>query len=53
MQDAGILTGCITCNPGQPGGDRCDHPIVAVVGPEFVTGSTRMKSGTAQKLCST
>ena len=46
----GLLTGCITCNPGSPVTQVCDHPIVAVVGPEFVTGSTRMKSGTAQKL---
>lgn len=46
----GILTGCITCNPDSPVTQVCEHPIVAVVGPEFVTGSTRMKSGTAQKL---
>ncbi len=46
----GILTGCITCNPDSPVTKACEHPIVAVVGPEFVTGSTRMKSGTAQKL---
>ena len=46
----GILTACITCNPESPVTQVCDHPIVAVVGPEFVTGSTRMKSGTAQKL---
>jgi N-acetylmuramic acid 6-phosphate etherase len=46
----GILTGSITCNPGSPITKESDHPIVAVVGPEFVTGSTRMKSGTAQKL---
>lgn len=46
----GILTGCITCNPDSPVTTVCEHPIVAVVGPEFVTGSTRMKSGTAQKL---
>lgn len=47
---AGITTGCITCNPGAPLIAEADYPIVAVVGPEFVTGSTRMKSGTAQKL---
>lgn len=47
---AGLLTGCITCNPESPVTLVCDHPIVAIVGPEFVTGSTRMKSGTAQKL---
>ena len=46
----GILTGAITCNPGSPVTTVCDHPVVVVVGPEFVTGSTRMKSGTAQKL---
>ena len=47
---AGLLTGCVTCNPGAPVTEVCAHPIVAVVGPEVVTGSTRMKSGTAQKL---
>lgn len=47
---AGILTGGITCNPGSPVALTAKHPIVIVVGPEFVTGSTRMKSGTAQKL---
>lgn len=46
----GIVTACITCNPGSPITRACDHPIVVEVGPEFVTGSTRMKSGTAQKL---
>jgi N-acetylmuramic acid 6-phosphate etherase len=46
----GIVTACITCNPGAPLLEEADFPIVAVVGPEFVTGSTRMKSGTAQKL---
>ncbi len=46
----GILTSCITCNPGAAIADVVDIPIIAVVGPEFVTGSTRMKSGTAQKL---
>ena len=46
----GCVTGCITCNPGSPVTKQADFPIVAVVGPEFVTGSTRMKSGTAQKL---
>ncbi|MBL7957456.1 MAG: N-acetylmuramic acid 6-phosphate etherase [Flavobacteriales bacterium] len=48
--DAGALTGCITCNPGSPVTRVAKHAIVAVVGPEYVTGSTRMKSGTAQKL---
>jgi N-acetylmuramic acid 6-phosphate etherase len=46
----GILTACITCNNDAPVIALADHPIVCVVGPEFVTGSTRMKSGTAQKL---
>jgi N-acetylmuramic acid 6-phosphate etherase len=49
-KEQGILTGGITCNPGSPLALLPDHPIVVVVGPEFVTGSTRMKSGTAQKL---
>jgi N-acetylmuramic acid 6-phosphate etherase len=47
---AGILTGGITCNPGSALVTTALHPVVVVVGPEFVTGSTRMKSGTAQKL---
>lgn len=46
----GILTACVTCNPNSPLAAEVDIPIEAVVGPEFVTGSTRMKSGTAQKL---
>ena len=46
----GILTACITCNPGSAVAEVAQHPIVVVVGPEFITGSTRMKSGTAQKL---
>jgi N-acetylmuramic acid 6-phosphate etherase len=45
-----VLTGCITCNPNSPLAQTATYPIVAVVGPEFITGSTRMKSGTAQKL---
>lgn len=49
-RERGITTGCITCNPGAPVLAEADFPIVAVVGPEFVTGSTRMKAGTAQKL---
>lgn len=49
-REKGIITGCITCNPQAPIIEQSDYPIVAVVGPEFVTGSTRMKSGTAQKL---
>lgn len=46
----GLLTGCITCNPNSPLAAEVEIPIEVVVGPEFVTGSTRMKSGTAQKL---
>ncbi|MGC4082266.1 MAG: N-acetylmuramic acid 6-phosphate etherase [Vicinamibacterales bacterium] len=46
----GIITACIVCNPGSPIEAESDYPIVCLVGPEFVTGSTRMKSGTAQKL---
>lgn len=46
----GVLTGCITCNPKSPLAEVAEFPITPVVGPEFVTGSTRMKSGTAQKL---
>ncbi len=45
-----ILTGCICCNPGSPIGKLANFPIEIVVGPEFITGSTRLKSGTAQKL---
>jgi N-acetylmuramic acid 6-phosphate etherase len=48
--EIGILTACITCNPDTELERSCDIPIVAVTGPEFVTGSTRMKAGTAQKL---
>ncbi|MAW65729.1 MAG: N-acetylmuramic acid 6-phosphate etherase [Flavobacteriales bacterium] len=46
----GISTGCITCNEESPLAKNAQMPIVALVGPEFVTGSTRMKAGTAQKL---
>lgn len=45
-----INTGCITCNSGSPLAQAAKFPIEAIVGPEFVTGSTRMKAGTAQKL---
>lgn len=45
-----IITGCITCNEGSTLAKVSKFPIECVVGPEFVTGSTRMKSGTAQKL---
>ena len=46
----GVATGCITCNEGSPLALTAKYPVVVVVGPEFVTGSTRMKAGTAQKL---
>ena len=46
----GITTGSISCNPNAPVSHAADFPVEVVVGPEFVTGSTRMKSGTAQKL---
>jgi len=46
----GISTGCITCNVGSPLAHTAQFPIEVVVGPEFVTGSSRMKAGTAQKL---
>ena len=46
----GILTGCITNNPGSPLAFAADFPVEVEVGPEFITGSTRMKSGTSQKL---
>lgn len=46
----GITTGCIVCNAGSAVAAEADFPVEVVVGPEFVTGSTRMKSGTAQKL---
>ncbi len=45
-----IVTGCITCNAGSPLGKTAKFPIEVVVGPEFVTGSSRMKAGTAQKM---
>ena len=49
-RENGLLTGCITCNPDSPLARISEYPIEAVVGPEFVTGSTRLKAGTAQKL---
>ncbi len=53
VQDAkkqGLLTACITNNPNSKLAEAVDIPLEALVGPEFITGSTRMKSGTAQKL---
>ena len=46
----GMITGCITCNLETELAAAAEYPIEVIVGPEFVTGSTRMKSGTAQKL---
>ena len=46
----GLFTSCITCNEGTDLAKSVDIPLEAIVGPEFVTGSTRMKAGTAQKL---
>ncbi|NNC70470.1 MAG: N-acetylmuramic acid 6-phosphate etherase [Flavobacteriaceae bacterium] len=48
--ERGIVTGCITCNDKSPLAVTAKFPVVVVVGPEFVTGSSRMKAGTAQKL---
>ncbi len=45
-----IVTGSIACNPDSPISGEVDFPVEVIVGPEFVTGSTRMKSGTAQKM---
>jgi len=45
-----ITTACIVCNPGSPMASYSDFAVELIVGPEFVTGSTRMKSGTAQKM---
>lgn len=49
-REHGCLTGCITSNPGTPMAEACEYPIEMIVGPEFVTGSSRMKSGTGQKM---
>jgi len=49
-KEAGIVTGCITCNTGSVLAAETDFPIEVIVGPEFVSGSTRMKGGTAQKM---
>lgn len=46
----GLLTGCIACNANSPLAAEVDFPLEVIVGPEFVTGSTRMKAGTAQKM---
>ena len=49
-KENGLLTGCITSNPDTPLAKAADCPVETFVGPEFVTGSSRMKSGTAQKM---
>ncbi|MCI6278917.1 MAG: N-acetylmuramic acid 6-phosphate etherase [Bacteroidales bacterium] len=49
-REAGLVTGGITSNPHSPVATEAEYPIVTVVGPEYVTGSSRMKSGTAQKM---
>ncbi|WP_321295508.1 N-acetylmuramic acid 6-phosphate etherase [Marinifilum fragile] len=49
-KENGLLTACITCNPDAPVSKEAEIVIEAVVGPEFVTGSTRLKAGTAQKM---
>lgn len=49
-RNAGLLTGCITNNEKTKLAEEADHPIEVLVGPEVLTGSTRMKSGTSQKL---
>lgn len=49
-REEGLITGCITCNASSPLSKEVKFPVEAIVGPEFVTGSTRMKAGTAQKL---
>ena len=49
-REARITTGCVTCNPEAPVTKWADYPVEVITGPEFVTGSTRLKAGTAQKL---
>ena len=49
-REHGLLTGCITSNLSTPLAQVAEFPIETIVGPEFVTGSSRMKSGTAQKM---
>jgi len=48
--DNGVTTGCIVCNAGSPIAAEAQYPVEVITGPEFLTGSTRMKAGTAQKL---
>lgn len=49
-RENGLLTGCITSNPRSPLAQASECPVETIVGPEFVSGSSRMKSGTAQKM---
>jgi N-acetylmuramic acid 6-phosphate etherase len=49
-REHGLLTGCITSNLNTPLAEVAEYPVETIVGPEFVTGSSRMKSGTAQKM---
>lgn len=49
-REAGLLTGAISCNPASPVAAAAEHAVEVITGPEVVTGSTRMKAGTAQKL---
>jgi len=49
-RESGVLTACITCNEGSPVAEAAEYPLEAITGPEYVTGSTRMKAGTAQKM---
>ena len=49
-RQAGITTGCIVCNPDSQVAKQADYPIELITGPEFLTGSTRLKAGTATKL---
>jgi N-acetylmuramic acid 6-phosphate etherase len=49
-RENGISTGCLSCNPGAPASDQADFPVEMPMGPEFVTGSTRLKAGSAQKM---
>jgi len=49
-REQAVITGCITCNPAAPLTLEADFPVVVDTGPEFLTGSTRLKAGTAQKM---
>jgi N-acetylmuramic acid 6-phosphate etherase len=49
-REQGIPTGCLVSNPGTPIAAQADFPVEVITGPEFITGSTRMKCGTMQKM---